>query len=122
PVEAIRVKSLMVPPGIPDWFTRQRMVESGPVALEGRAWSGNGVPVTKVELGIDDKWAEAELDAPTGAYAWTRWHFNWDAKPGRYTLSCRATDANDDTQPVEPRWDNSGMGNNYVQQVLVTVR
>ena len=40
----MRVKSLMVPPGIPDFYSRARMVEAGPVALFGRAWSGGGRP------------------------------------------------------------------------------
>jgi hypothetical protein len=43
PVTTMRVRSLMVPPGVPDWYTRHRLVERGPVELFGRAWSGNGV-------------------------------------------------------------------------------
>src|SRR4029077_21200534 len=47
PVSKIRVKSLMVPPGMPDFYTRRRTVEAGAVELVGRAWSG-GCPVLKV--------------------------------------------------------------------------
>ena len=43
-------------------------------------------------------------------------------KPGEHELSCRATDANGETQPLEPRWDSGGFGNNVVQRVRVTVR
>src|SRR6478735_10452273 len=36
PVSRIRVRSLMVPPGIPDFFTRRRYLPRGPVMLQGR--------------------------------------------------------------------------------------
>jgi DMSO/TMAO reductase YedYZ molybdopterin-dependent catalytic subunit len=122
PVQTIRVRSLMVPPGIPDWFTRQRMAEAGSIMVEGRAWSGGGVPVSKVELGIDGIWHEAELIQSPERFAWSKWHFEWAAQPGEFTLACRAVDANGDVQPGAPRWDNSGMGNNGIHQVQVTVR
>lgn len=122
PVTTIRVKSLLVPPGIPDWYTRRRLVERGPVELFGRAWSGAGVPVVKVEAGVDGRYGEARLDAPSGVYAWRGWRFTWDASPGEYELTCRATDANGDVQPIEPRFDRAGFGNNAVHRVPVTVR
>src|SRR5687767_13686673 len=56
PVTTMRVKSLMVPPGIPDWYTRHRVVEAGSVELTGRAWCGGGVPVERVAVGIDGAW------------------------------------------------------------------
>src|SRR6185503_2202466 len=39
PCTRMRVNSLMAPPGIPDFYTRRRVVEAGQVALAGRAWS-----------------------------------------------------------------------------------
>ena len=30
PITHMRVKSLLVPPGIPDWYTRRRLVDAGP--------------------------------------------------------------------------------------------
>lgn len=122
PVTALRVKSLMVPPGIPDWYTRRRLVERGPVALTGRAWSGAGVPIVKVEVGIDGVYANATLEAPSGKYAWRGWHFNWSATVGEHELSCRATDANGQIQPLVPSPDRGGFGNNAVHRVRVTVR
>ena len=41
-VNRIRVRALMVPPGIPDFFTRRRVVDRRRVELSGRAWWGNG--------------------------------------------------------------------------------
>lgn len=122
PVTHIRVKSLMVPPGIPDWFTRRRLVDRGPVELFGRAWSGGGVPVAKVEVGVDGEWQEATLEPITGRYAWRGWRFTWDAQPGEHELACRATDEAGNVQPLDPPWDRGGFGNNAVQRVLVTVR
>jgi DMSO/TMAO reductase YedYZ molybdopterin-dependent catalytic subunit len=122
PVTHMRVKSLMVPPGIPDFYTRRRMVDAGEVALRGRAWAGGGAAIARVEVGVDGVWREATLEPEQGRFAWRGWRLVWDAKPGEHELSCRATDANGETQPLEPRWDTGGFGNNVVQRVPVTVR
>ena len=58
PVTRIRVRALMIPPGIPDFFTRRRFVDAGPVRLLGRAWSG-AARVVRVEVGIDGAWVDA---------------------------------------------------------------
>ena len=122
PITHMRVKSLLVPPGIPDWYTRRRLVETGPVTLVGRAWSGGGVPIAKVEVDIDGAWRPAELDPPQGRFAWRGWRSVWNAEPGEHELSCRATDANGATQPLETRWDAGGFGDNVVHRVRVKVR
>ncbi len=122
PVSTMRVKSLMVPPGIPDWYTRHRVVDAGPVELFGRAWSGGGVPVTEVAVGVDGTWCDAVLETAHEKFAWRGWRCPWDATPGEHVLMCRATNANGETQPLEPPWDNVGFGNNAVHRVHVTVR
>jgi DMSO/TMAO reductase YedYZ molybdopterin-dependent catalytic subunit len=121
PVSRIRVRALMTPPGIPDFFTRRRLVDAGRVTLRGRAWGGPG-PVRRVEVGVDGRWADATLEQPLGEWAWRGWSFDWDAEPGEHELACRATDADGETQPLEPEWNYQGMGNNGVQTVGVTVR
>lgn len=120
PVSWIKVRSLMVPPGIPDFFTRQRVLPAGPVMLTGRAWSGHGT-VRSVEVGIDGKWAPAQLEHPAGPFAWATWSMPWVADPGQHELSCRATDSSGAIQPLEPVWNYQGMGNNVVQRIKVTV-
>ncbi|RKO22921.1 sulfite oxidase [Pseudarthrobacter phenanthrenivorans] len=120
PVSRIRVRSLMVPPGIPDFFTRTRFLKPGPVLLQGRAWSGGGA-VTGVEVGVDGTWLQAQLEKPTGGYAWRKWTLAWVAEPGEHILSCRATDSSGATQPLEQHWNYQGLGNNMVQRVKVTV-
>jgi DMSO/TMAO reductase YedYZ molybdopterin-dependent catalytic subunit len=122
PVMHMRVKSLMVPPGIPDFYSRIRMVDAGTIQVFGRAWSGAGVPVTRVEFGADGKWQDAELDPSNGKYAWRGWRATWEAEPGDHELSCRATDATGEVQPLDQRWDTGGFGNNAVQRLAVTVR
>lgn len=121
PVNRIRVRSMMIPPGLPDFFTRERIVDAGPVTLTGRAWSGNG-GIARVEIGVDGQWAIAKLDPPVGEFAWRGWRAEWTATPGAHELACRATDTAGELQPLHPVWNYQGMGNNAVQRVSVTVR
>jgi DMSO/TMAO reductase YedYZ molybdopterin-dependent catalytic subunit len=121
PVTQIRVRALMIPPGVPDFFERTRFASAGRIRLEGRAWSGQG-RVERVEVGVDGAWADAMLGQPLGAFAWRGWSYEWEATPGQHELSCRATDAAGNEQPLEQPWNVQGMGNNLVQQVTVTVR
>jgi DMSO/TMAO reductase YedYZ molybdopterin-dependent catalytic subunit len=122
PIRHMKVKSMMAPPGIPDWYTRRRLVDAGTLTIEGRAWSGAGVPVERVELGADGEWREAELEHAASPFAWQRWRCEWRASPGEHELACRATDASGAVQPLEPDWNSAGMGNNAVQRVAVSVR
>ena len=122
PVRHAKVKSLIAPPGVPDWYTGRRLVEAGRVEIEGRAWSGAGIAVARVELGVDGEWRAAELERPTERFAWQRWRASWNALPGEHELACRATDASGAVQPFEPDWNVGGMGNNAVQRIAVTVR
>jgi DMSO/TMAO reductase YedYZ molybdopterin-dependent catalytic subunit len=120
-VSRIRVRALMIPPGYPDFLTRRRFVDGGIVTLRGRAWSGSG-EVTRVEVGVDGEWRGAKLEPPVGEFAWRGWSFAWHAAPGDHEISCRATDAAGNTQPLAQPWNYQGMGNNLVQTVAVTVR
>ncbi|MEA2677740.1 MAG: hypothetical protein QOJ81_1881 [Chloroflexota bacterium] len=121
PVQRIRPRALMVPVGVPDYFTRHRTADAGRVEITGRAWSGLG-EVTKVEVSVDGAWREATLGESVGPFAWRSWTFTWDAQPGEHTLSCRASDASGAVQPIDQPWNHQGMGNNSVQTVAVTVR
>ena len=120
PVQRIRVRALMIPPGIPDFFSRDRFLEPGPVTLSGRAWSGSA-PVERVEVAVDGEWCDATLGSPAGAFAWRSWSFGWEATPGEHELACRATDASGEVQPLDAPWNYQGMGNNAVQRLAVTV-
>ena len=121
PCTRMRVNSLMVPPGIPDYFGRRRTVDAGRVEILGRAWSGQG-QVQRVEFSVDGAWQDAALDSPAGLHAWRRWGVRWDAARGPHELRCRATDASGAVQPLEAPWDVTGFGNNAAQRVDVRVR
>lgn len=121
PITEMRVKSLMVPPGVPDWITRKRCVPPGPVTICGRAWSGGGRRITRVELRADDIWQEAEVSAPAHPHAWAGWQAEWQATPGHHTLRCRATDEAGNVQPLDPVWDLAGFANNACHMVEVFV-
>ncbi len=123
PVTRVLPRSLMVPPGIPDFLTRARMVEAGPVALSGRAWSGYGEVVT-VEVSTDggDSWDRASLADSGAEHGWRGWSFNWEASPGRAVLCSRATDAAGNTQPDQPIWNARGYQVNAIQRVPVEVK
>ena len=120
PITRIRVRALMIPPGIPDFFSRKRFVRPGPVRLFGRAWSGTS-PVARVEVGVDGGWSDAALGEPVGEFAWRPWWVHWNAAPGDHELSCRATDSEGNVQPTEQPWNLQGMANNLVQRVAVSV-
>jgi DMSO/TMAO reductase YedYZ molybdopterin-dependent catalytic subunit len=122
PLTRIEPRALLVPPGFPDFMSRRRVVRSGPVRIEGRAWSG-WAPVSKVEVSIDggDTWESADLEPLQSPHGWAHWTWNWQSELGRYVLACRATDASGRTQPLGQRWSRGGFANNTVQQVPVTV-
>jgi DMSO/TMAO reductase YedYZ molybdopterin-dependent catalytic subunit len=120
PCRFMRVNSLLAPPGVPDFYTRRRVLGTGRAEILGRAWSGEA-PIVRVEFAVDGGWRDAELEAPAGAYAWRGWRATWDAVTGEHDLSCRATDAAGNVQPLEPPWDATGFGNNAVQRVVVRV-
>lgn len=121
-VSLMRVRSLMIPPGIPDFMTRTRLVEAGPVTLTGRAWAGR-LGIARVEVSADggSTWRAAQLGSAVSPYAWTGWTFSWEARPGRYTLCVRATDSDGNVQPLDQAWNVGGYGNNGVQRVTVIV-
>jgi sulfane dehydrogenase subunit SoxC len=123
PVRRIQVRALMVPPGIPDFLTRARILPAGECVLEGRAWSGEA-PVARVEVSTDGgaTWADAELATDTlGRFAWRAWGFSWNATAGEHELCCRASDEAGNVQPLDPPWNLGGYANNAVQRIPVTV-
>ena len=122
PVTRMLPRSLMVPPGVPDFMTRERHLAPGPVELRGRAWSGQG-EIERVEVSTDGgRWfSVAELDPPLGPAAWRGWRFTWQAGPGEHELCSRATDSAGHSQPLEPPWNLKGYANNAVERLRVVV-
>jgi len=122
-VTVMRARALMIPPGIPDFMTRNRLVQAGPVTLTGKAWAGR-VSVSRVEVSVDggSTWSEAQLGESPSPFAWRSWTFVWNATAGEYILHVRASDADGNVQPMVQQWNFGGYGNNGVQRVSVLVR
>jgi DMSO/TMAO reductase YedYZ molybdopterin-dependent catalytic subunit len=122
PLDRIVPRSLFVPPGIPEFLSRDRIAEPGEHVIEGRAWSGFA-PIASVELSVDagSTWAPAELEPQEERWAWRGWRFRWQAEPGEHILCSRARDEAGNEQPFDPPWNLGGYSNNAVQRVRVTV-
>ncbi len=123
PLSRTLPRSLMIPPGIPDFATRDRVLEPGPVTIRGRAWSGYG-PVERVEVSADGGagWSDARLGPQTARWGWRSWEWDWAPRElGPYELCCRATDSLGNVQPLEAAWNLGGYANNEVQRVAVVV-
>jgi DMSO/TMAO reductase YedYZ molybdopterin-dependent catalytic subunit len=115
-------RSLVIPPGIPEFPSRVRHLRPGRVELEGRAWSGWS-RIVRVDVSVDGggSWRKAVVGEAPGEHAWVGWGLEWDATPGVYELCSRATDETGRTQPLEPEWNLGGYANNEVQRVPVVV-
>src|SRR5260370_33688869 len=107
----------MIPPGIPDYMTRTRLVAPGRVTLRGAAWAGRHSG-TRVEVSADggQSWAPAQVGEALSPFAWAGWTFAWEAQRGPATLCARATDSAGNTQPLEPRSDSCSDGTQPAQQ------
>jgi sulfane dehydrogenase subunit SoxC len=123
PLSRMLPRSLMIPPGVPDFATRERTLALGPVAVRGRAWSGLG-PIERVEVSADGgaSWDDARLGPEPSRWAWRAWEWRWSPeRPGAYELCCRASDGAGNVQPLEAPWNLGGYANNEVQRVPVVV-
>jgi sulfane dehydrogenase subunit SoxC len=122
PVTRTLPRSLMVPPGIPDFMSRARFVSPGPCVLEGRAWSGHA-QIRRVQVSTDGglTWADATVGAPVSEFAWRSWRYLWHAENGEHEVCCRTEDVAGNSQPIKATWNNGGYWNNEVQRVKVVV-
>lgn len=122
PVTRMAPRSLMIPPGVPDFSSRQRLLGSGRCLLEGRAWSGRA-PIEAVEVSVDGgaTWLPADLDPQSSPQAWRRFSYPWEAAPGDHRLTTRCRDAAGNTQPDRAVWNLGGYANNGLQFITVTV-
>src|SRR3954449_1886313 len=105
PVSRMVPRSLMVPPGIPDFATRARTLDAGACTVRGRAWSGLG-EIVGVQVSDDGgaTWLQARLGPQTSRWSWRGWDFDWHAGRGDRELCCGATDSAGNEQPAEPPW------------------
>lgn len=75
------------------WSPQDLETVAGEVVVHGIAYAAPR-DIVKVELGINEaEWIEAELTKGPSPLVWTQWRVVWQASPGDYRLSVRATDS-----------------------------
>jgi DMSO/TMAO reductase YedYZ molybdopterin-dependent catalytic subunit len=95
-------------------------VAAGPVAVGGVAWAQTR-GIEAVEVRVDDgPFRPAQLADALNRDSWRQWRFDWDAVPGRHTLTVRAVDGNGETQ-TEARADIVPDGASGWMSLVVTV-
>jgi DMSO/TMAO reductase YedYZ molybdopterin-dependent catalytic subunit len=116
PVTLQRVRSLITEPG------PEQEVPCGDIAIRGVAWSG-AAPIARVEVDVDGTgWREARLLGDRKRHSWQWWELITRIdRRGPVTLSARATDLANRTQPDDADWNRLGYGNNSVQHVPINV-
>ncbi|MGI5950894.1 MAG: molybdopterin-dependent oxidoreductase [Brooklawnia sp.] len=76
-------------------------VPGGAVVVAGVAWAQHrGVSRVEVRIG-DSGWQEATLAAEPSIDSWRQWMYRWDATPGDYEITVRATDGDGQLQTEE---------------------
>jgi DMSO/TMAO reductase YedYZ molybdopterin-dependent catalytic subunit len=77
-----------------------QQLKPGKVPVGGVAWAPHR-GIEKVEVSTDngESWNEARLASQLDPDTWRQYLYEWDAKPGQYTLQVRATDGTGQTQP-----------------------
>jgi DMSO/TMAO reductase YedYZ molybdopterin-dependent catalytic subunit len=75
---------------------------AGTVQVGGVAWAPHrGIERVEVSTDNGDTWNEAKLADQLDIDTWRQWIYDWEAKPGNYTLKVRATDGEGETQTSE---------------------
>ncbi|HEX2729247.1 MAG TPA: molybdopterin-dependent oxidoreductase [Rubrobacteraceae bacterium] len=84
---------------------------AGTVQVGGVAWAPHR-GISKVEVSADDgsSWNEARLAKQLDDDSWRQYVYDWDARPGDYTLQVRATDGDGVTQTGKLRPPHGGGG------------
>ncbi len=77
-------------------------LSAGKNPIGGVAWAPHR-GIEKVEVSTDggETWAEARLAKQLDIDTWRQYLYDWEAKPGDYTLQVRATDGEGETQTAE---------------------
>ncbi len=97
-------------------------LRAGRQVIRGRSWSPMA-QIARVEYSLDREitWQAARLTGPNLAAAWARWEFEWDPRPGSYSLRVRAADEAGNRQPATVPFNEQGYLYNAVVGHPVTV-
>jgi DMSO/TMAO reductase YedYZ molybdopterin-dependent catalytic subunit len=92
PVRDLDVSSLITSP------SEGQAMRPGTVTIRGWAWGA--VPVTAVDIAVNDGWQPAELEPrDSGDFAWQQFSADVRLEPGDYRILARATDRRGRVQP-----------------------
>jgi len=71
----------------------------GKTPIGGVAWAPHrGIERVEVSTDAGETWNEARLATQLAMDTWRQYVYDWDARPGEYTLQVRATDGTGETQ------------------------
>jgi DMSO/TMAO reductase YedYZ molybdopterin-dependent catalytic subunit len=117
PVEAMRVKSVIVSP------SEDARVAAGQAVVRGFAWTGGGRgTIRAVDVSGDGgrTWSTAALEGAQAPFAWQGFRAQVRVRPGADAgVMARATDDSGEVQPLEAQVNASGYGNNSIHRVRV---
>ena len=92
--------------------TAGEAVTSGPVEVSGVAWNDGGVVIAAVEVSTDRgrTWRRADVEKPSGPYAWHHWNIKIAIAGGSGEIWARSIDAMGQGQPADGavHWNPSG--------------
>ncbi len=120
PITEMQVKAQIALPGFAD------AVRAGQTYhVTGAAWTTEA-DITKVEISMDgdNTWHNTRLLGKPVRNAWRLWEYQWrvPAKPGKATLTVRATDSEGRTQPLERDKNRGSYMVNHLVPIEVDVR
>lgn len=96
PVWDVDVNSMIVRPA------PGSILQSSKVAVEGWAWSSDGVRCVEISSDTGDTWQNADLE-PQIDFRWQRFTSQLDLKPGEQVLIAKATSTNKKSQALSGR-------------------
>lgn len=125
PLTQLPVRALMAPPGVPDFFSRARVVAPGTHRIVGKVWAG-AVNIELVEVSCDygKTWNKATLEDKNGLFGWANWFYDWETpQEGTCVLMCRGFDQKGRSQdvPSDEAFNWTGMGDTQPQMVYVRI-
>ena len=114
PVRLQRVRALITQPGADE------VVQIGPIAVRGLAWSGVA-PIARVEVSVNgEAWQPTQLLDAGSRHSWQRWELIVPIdRRGSNSVRARAVDQAGRMQPEQPEWNRQGYGNNTIHEVSV---
>ena len=115
PITRLRVRSFIT--SVQDGA----QLKAGRQDLAGFAFDG-GAGIRRVMVSADggSSWAEAQLDADMGRYAFRGWRAVVELGRGAHLLMARAETMGGELQPMVATWNPSGYARNVVERVKVT--